>query len=83
MKGDFVTITRVGTNEKYASNWDSIFGGGAGKTAAGKSSAKTGKAAKVVKKSATAKKTAPVATMSTPSPKGIASVINSVCKGGK
>jgi hypothetical protein len=44
-----VTITRVGTNEKYASNWDVVFGG--------KKKASSGKAAAPAK--ATATKAAP------------------------
>ncbi|MEO1528711.1 MAG: hypothetical protein AAFX06_25090 [Planctomycetota bacterium] len=49
-----MTILRVGTNEKYSNNWDSIFGGK--KKAAKKVTAKkaTKKAAK--KKKATKKK---------------------------
>ena len=57
-----VTITRVGTNEKYASNWDVVFGGKK-KAAAAKSStpAKATPVKKSAKKTAkAAKKAAPV-----------------------
>jgi hypothetical protein len=48
-----VTIVRVGSNDQYATNWDSIFG--KGKTAAKKASAgKTSK--KATKKAASPKK---------------------------
>ncbi len=58
-KGDFVTITRVGTNEKYATNWESIFGGRKSKSTSVKTVTKEAtkpakKAAKAVKKSKTA-----------------------------
>ena len=46
-KGDLVTITRVGTNEKYSSGWEGIFGGKTSKAGA--------KASPVVKKSAAVK----------------------------
>ena len=55
LKGDSVTITRVGTNEKYSDGWNGIFGGKASKKVA-KASPATDKA---VKKKA-AKKVAPV-----------------------
>jgi hypothetical protein len=52
--GEFVTITRVGTNEKYASNWDTVFGGKKKSVSSPKASDKaTPKAAKkAVKKQA-------------------------------
>ncbi|MBU6174505.1 MAG: hypothetical protein KGQ60_11920 [Planctomycetes bacterium] len=61
-----MTITRVGTNEKYATNWESIFGGRKSKSTSVKTvtkeAAKPAKkaAAKAVKKSkaATPKKAA-------------------------
>lgn len=59
-----VTIVRVGSNEQYASNWDSIFGGKKGKTSAKaadkKATAKkpAAKAAKKAVKASTKKKTA-------------------------
>lgn len=34
-----MTITRVGTNQKYAMGWDSAFGGKKAKAAAGKPAA--------------------------------------------
>ena len=34
LKGDLVTITRVGTNEKYSDGWNGIFGGKASKKVA-------------------------------------------------
>ena len=49
-----MTITRVGTNEKYASNWDVVFGGKK-KASSGKAAAPTKSA---VAKAAPAKKSA-------------------------
>lgn len=62
-----MTITRVGTNEKYASNWDVVFGGKK-KTSSGKAAApakatatKAAPAKKSAKKTTKAvKKAAPV-----------------------
>ena len=57
-----MTITRVGTNEKYAAGWAAIFGGsksksGAAKSGAAKSAAGKGASTKkVVKKVVTTKK---------------------------
>jgi hypothetical protein len=54
-----VTIVRVGSNDQYATNWDSIFGKGktAGKKAsAGKSSKKATKKAASPKKKPAKKK---------------------------
>ena len=51
LKGDSVTITRVGTNEKYADGWDGIFGG---KTTKKATKASPATAEKAVKKNAAA-----------------------------
>jgi hypothetical protein len=55
-KGDLVTITRVGTNEKYSSGWEGIFGGKTSKKVA-KASPVAAKPTekKAVKKSAAVK----------------------------
>jgi len=45
-----VTITRVGTNQKYAIGWDSAFGGKKGKSTATKAKASPKKAAKKKRK---------------------------------
>lgn len=49
-----MTITRVGTNEKYASGWEAIFGGRKARTskAAPSVSSKTSSKTKSVKKAA-------------------------------
>jgi len=49
-----VTITRVGTNQRYADGWDKAFGGKRGSSSAGKAGSK--KAAR--SKKATPKKSA-------------------------
>jgi len=67
LKGDSVTITRVGTNEKYSDGWNGIFGGKASKKVSKESPAATEKAVKTnttksvgpaTKKPAEVKKTA-------------------------
>jgi hypothetical protein len=45
-----VTITRVGTNQKYAMGWDSVFGGKKAKSAVAKKASPKKKAATKKKK---------------------------------
>lgn len=47
-----MTITRVGTNEKYASGWESIFGGSKRKSSKGATPVASESKVKTVKKSA-------------------------------
>lgn len=60
-----MTITRVGTNEKYANGWESIFGGkksrSAKATPAAATSARSASKPKAVKKAAKASSSKPAA----------------------
>ncbi len=61
-----MTITRVGTNEKYAAGWAAIFGGSKSKSGAVKSAAgKGGSTKKAVKKAVKKAAAAPVAKKAT------------------
>ncbi|MBW3596473.1 MAG: hypothetical protein KY475_04265 [Planctomycetes bacterium] len=51
-----MSIVRIGSNEKYASHWDEVFGGKKGKSAAKKKTAKS--PAKPAKAKTSAKKKA-------------------------
>jgi hypothetical protein len=48
-RGSPVTITRVGTNDKYAAGWDSAFGGKRGSSKTSNSAVKTASAGKTAK----------------------------------
>jgi hypothetical protein len=56
-----VTITRVGTNEKYASGWESIFGGKKAKSSKTTPDAKSKTKTKSVKKAAKSPASKPAA----------------------
>lgn len=71
LKGDSVTITRVGTNEKYADGWNGIFGG---KTTKKATKASPATAEKAVKKNAPAA-VAPAAKKSAPAKKTTAKAV--------
>jgi len=80
-KGDSVTITRVGTNEKYSDGWVGIFGGKASKSTAKAGSVATGKAINI-KKSA-AKKSAPAAKPVAPAAKPVVAKKSATPKAAK
>jgi len=70
-----VTITRVGTNEKYSTGWDGIFGG--------KASKKVAKAAPVAGKGKAVKKSVKVSSEKAPAAKAKAAPKKAAKKAAK